>query len=196
MHIHCTCVHFIIVFFKAFMFTCITSNYYIISWLNLNCVYLSCHDCVEMFWYIYCNSVRPFPTQSEYTFSNNVNSRATCNEISLLWVIYIVIPSTCIRGRDIVIGALVRVSFLIASELLIVLSSGSLSFSSVLFDNGVLQVFFYLSKLKYLDCWLFESFVICSRHLALTRHFFNLHDNRFFNWSFGEHVLRAMHYLF
>ena len=77
----------------------------------------------------------------------------------------------CIRGRDIVIGALVRVSFLIASELLIVLSSGSLSFSSVLFDNGVLQVFFYLSKLKYLDCWLFESFVICSRHLVLTRHF-------------------------
>ena len=53
-----------------------------------------------------------------------------------------------------IIGALVRV-FICDFKLLIVFFVQMFVFSSALFDYGI-RVFFYLSKLACLDCWLFR----------------------------------------
>ncbi len=66
--------------------------------------------------------------------------------------------------------------------------------------TGYTVVFFYLSKLACLDCWPFRLrlspwyFVVTI--LLLTHRFSNFAIVASFSCSFGEYVLRAMHYLF
>ena len=86
---------------------------------------------------------------------------------AFIFIDVLVIPSTCIRERDIVIAPLVRVCVclsvclsvclhLIASELLLVLPSIQLVVSSVLFDGTFLRVSIYPFKLSCPASWLFR----------------------------------------